>query len=95
MHKAVVRPQIRVALADDPMVIGRASVEVEFAAKGCLGAQTKKKRRTTLAGKFGAIAFLKIKSAGSGSGFDACSIPIEKALNAFVNLYLMVPAQRV
>ena len=60
MHKAVGRPQIRVALADDPMVIGRASVEVDLTAKGCLGAQTKNSAEPPLRGSLALLPSKKI-----------------------------------
>ena len=60
MHKAVGRPQIRVALADDPMVIGRASVEVDLTAKGCLGAQTKNSAEPPLRGSLALLSSKKL-----------------------------------
>ena len=72
MHKAVGRPQIRVALADDPMVIGRASVEVDLTAKGCLGAQTKNSAKPPLRGSLALLPSKKLNQRVAA----AASMPI-------------------
>ena len=55
--KAIRHPQIRAALAGDPIEVSGASAEVEFAAKGCLGAQTKNSAKPPLRGSLALLPY--------------------------------------
>ena len=56
-RKAVWHPQIRAALAGDPIEVSSASAEIEFAAKGCLGTQTKNSAKPPLRGSLALLPY--------------------------------------
>lgn len=57
MGKAIRHPQIRAAPAGGPIEVGNASAEVEFAAKGCLGTQTKNSAKPPLRGSLALLPY--------------------------------------
>ena len=56
-RKAVWHPQIRAALAGDLIEVSSASAEIEFAAKGCLGTQTKNSAKPPLRGSLALLPY--------------------------------------